>query len=96
MEFLNAFLPIVIYFLLIILLTVLIIIGIKAILLMNRVNTVVDDVEKKVQSLNGLFNVLGNVSSRINAVYDRITDTAFGLVDRIFSRKKKVEEDIDE
>lgn len=97
MEFLNAFLPIIIYFLLIVLLTVLIIIGIKAILLMNRVNTVVDDVEKKVQSLNGLFNVLSNVSSRINAVYDRITDTALGLVDRFFSRKKKKgEEDIDE
>ena len=97
MEFLNAFLPIIIYFLLIVLLTVLIIIGIKAILLMNRVNTVVDDVEKKVQSLNGLFNVLSNVSSRINVVYDRITDTALGLVDRFFSRKKKKgEEDIDE
>ena len=98
MEFLKMFLPIVIYFLLIVLLVVLIIIGIKAIYLMNRVNTVVDDVEKKVQSLNGLFSVLGNISSRINYVYDKVTDTALGLFDRLFSRKpkRKSKEDIDE
>ena len=96
MEFWQNFFPIVISILVIILLVILIIIGIKVIALINKANVVVDDVEKKVQSLNGLFSVISNVSGRINYVYDKITDTALGLVDRLFTRNKKIKEDKDE
>jgi hypothetical protein len=99
MEFLQAFLPIMVNILLIALLIILIIIGIKAIVLMNRVNTVVDDVEKKVQSLNGLFEVLSNVSGKISFAYDKITGLFLGAAEKIFAKKKrrkKDEEDIDE
>ena len=37
---------------------------------MNRVSVVVDEVEKKVKSLNGVFNVISSVSSRVNFIYD--------------------------
>ena len=58
MEFLNGVLPIIIYILLIGLLIIGIIIGIKLIITMNKVEKIVNNVEGKVNSLNGLFNII--------------------------------------
>ena len=49
MEFLNQVLPIIIYLLLIVLLVVAIILGIKFILTMNKVDDVIDDLTMKVK-----------------------------------------------
>ena len=57
-EFLSAYLPILIYILLCILIVLLIIISVKVIKTMNRVESIVDDVDEKVKSLNGVFNVV--------------------------------------
>ena len=97
MDFLKVFLPIIIYVLLIVLLVVLIIIGIKAISIMNRASTIVDDVEKKVKSLDGVFSVIENVSSKVNTAYGKITDLIIGTIERLTIKKhRKNEEDIDE
>ena len=48
MEFLLQFLPIVIYFLLIIILVIGIVLGIKSIITITKVEKVVDDVNDKV------------------------------------------------
>ena len=58
MDFWLSFLPIIIYILLIILLIVGIILGIKSIITINKVEKVVDDVNEKVESLNGLFQIV--------------------------------------
>ena len=50
-EFLQVFLPLVVYILLIIILVVGIIIGLKTIKTLDKLNQVVDDVSKKVSSL---------------------------------------------
>ena len=52
MEALNTVLPIVIYLLLIVLLIVGIILGIKLIITIDEVNAVIEDIRKKVKSLN--------------------------------------------
>ena len=58
MEFMNQFLPIVIYLLLIVLLVVAIIIGIKVITTMNRVEDILDDVNTKIRSLDKIFEII--------------------------------------
>ena len=51
-------LPIILYILGSILLVVLIILGIKLIITMNKIEKVVDDVNIKVNKLNNLFNII--------------------------------------
>ena len=55
MEALNTVLPIVIYILLIVLLIIGIILGIKLIITIDEVNAVIEDIRKKVKSLDVLL-----------------------------------------
>ena len=52
------FLPIVLYILGSILLVVLIILGVKLIITMNKIENVVDDINTKVKTLDGFFSVI--------------------------------------
>ena len=74
MLFLQEFLPIIIYFLLIILLIVGIILGVKAIKAIGKVEQVVDDVNKKVESLNGFFSVIDFTTDKIVSLSDKLID----------------------
>ena len=51
MEFVNVFLPVVMYCLLIVLIIVLIILGIRSLETVTRINTLLDDLEKE----NGFY-----------------------------------------
>ena len=51
MEFVNVFLPAVMYCLLIVLIIVLIILGIRTLETVTRINTLLDDLEKKMDSM---------------------------------------------
>lgn len=96
MEFLNEFLPIVIYILLIVLIILLIIISLKAIKALDKVQEIADDVDDKVQTLNGFFHVIDGATDRIAMFSDRIIDIITGIFQRIFKPKKKEEEKEDE
>ena len=87
MEMLKEVLPIFIYILLIALLIIGIIIGIKLIITMNKVEKVVDNVEQKINSLNGLFNIIEVTSGKITGVYERVIDFVGGIIDRLFIGK---------
>ena len=76
MNFLQDFLPILIYVLLIVILIVGIVLGIHFIKTMKKVEKVVDDVNDKVKSLNGFFNI-------IDFTTDRIVEFNDNLVERI-------------
>jgi uncharacterized protein YoxC len=94
MEFWLNFLPIVIYVLLIALLVVGIILGIKTIITMNKVEKVVDNVNDKVQSLDSVFNVIDFTTDRIAGITDRVVDfftSLFGKV--VLNRRRKNKED---
>ena len=88
MEFLTEFLPIVIYFLLIIILVVGIILGIRTIKALNKIEKVVDSVNEKVESLNGLFNAFDFAADKIAGFTDRIVDGIAFLGRRLFFGKK--------
>ncbi len=94
LEFFQSYLPVVIYVLLIILLIVGIILGIRLIGAMDKVDNVLDNIEKKVNSLNGLFNVIDFTTDKISAFTDRVVDAFTGLISRIGRKKKESNEDL--
>jgi len=96
MEFLQDFLPIVIYVLLIIILIIGIILGVKSIRTLDKVEKVVDDVNDKVQSLNGFFNIIDFTTDKLVTLTDRVVDGVSGLVSRLFFRKNKRSKKIEE
>lgn len=89
MDFWLSFLPIIIYILLIILLIVGIILGIKSIITINKVEKVVDDVNEKVESLNGLFQIVDFTADKLVSITDKVVDGVSALASRLFLRKKK-------
>lgn len=88
LEFFQIYLPIAIYILLIILLVVGIILGVRLISAMDKVDEVLNNVQKKVNSLNGLFSVIDFTTDRISAFSDRVVDTISGFISKIGSRRK--------
>ena len=93
MDFLGQMLPIIIYILLIGLLIIGIIIGIKLIITMNKVEKIVDDVDKKVQSLNGFFNAINFATDKINKFYEKLITNVSNVVEKIFTKRKGEDED---
>ena len=85
-------LPVVLYILGAILLVALIILTIKLIITMNKIEKVVDNITMKVKTLDGLFNVLGAVTGKVSLVTDRVVDAVGLLVEKIFRRKENQNE----
>lgn len=92
MDTLMVSLPIVIYFLLIILLIICIILGIRFIITMKKIEGVVDDINDKVQSLNGFFNIIDFATDKISSIIDIIVNFITDKISWIFKKKKKEEE----
>ena len=80
MEFWLSFLPIVIYLLLIALLTIGIILGIKTIITMNKL--------EKVESLNSIFSIIDFTTDKIASFTDKVVEVTGNLFSKILFRKK--------
>ena len=80
---------IIIYSLIAILLIVLIIFVIRLFSTLSRLNKTLDDVNSKVEKLNGLFNIIDNTTDYISVISDKFIDKIVGLIDTLFSKKKK-------
>ena len=84
-------LPTILYILGSILLVVLIVLGIKLIITMNKIDGVVDDINKKLSSLNGFFSVVDFTTDKLAMVSDKFIDGITSLIRKIFNRKKEEE-----
>lgn len=94
MEFLQTFLPILLYILGAVLLGVLIYLVIKLLDTVDKVNVILDDVEDKSQQLNGLFDACENVGDTVNGVSFKIANMFSRIVGTVAKKKKrKYEED---
>ena len=89
MEFLNEFLPIIIYILLIVLITILIVLAIKASKTMDKIDNMVDDVDSKLKQLNPVFELVEGVSSKATLISDRLLSFVLSMVNKLFKSKKK-------
>ena len=93
----EQLLLIILYLLVSILLVVLIILGIKLINTMNKIQNVVDDINKKVDSFDGLFSIIDNTTDKLALLSDKMVDGVTFLLKKIFKpRKRKEEDDLDE
>ncbi len=92
MEELSLILGIITYIFTITLLIVAIIIGIRIIGLTDKIDRILDEVEEKVNSLNGMFNVFNKFSLGMELVSSKVTGTISNLIGKVF-KKKKEEED---
>lgn len=98
MEFLSQFLPIIIYFLLIIIILVGIVLGIKLIITIDKVLNIVNDVEEKIEKITPLFDVLTLVSDKVGGIFQTVIEAVENLILKLFIRNKKneMESDLDE
>ena len=89
MNNMMEILPVVLYVLGSILLVVLIILGIKLIITMNKIENVVDDIYGKVKSLNGLFSMIDYTTDKLALLSDKFVDTVSSLIRKVFRRKEE-------
>ena len=84
-------LSIILYILGSILLVVLIILGIKLIITMNKISEITDDISTKLKSLNGFFSVIDFTTDKLATITDKFVETVTLLIRRIFRQKKEEE-----
>ena len=75
-----------------ILIIVLIVLSIKLIITMNKIENVVDDISDKVDSLNGLFSIIDFTTDKLATISERVTNGIALFINKIF-KKGKVDED---
>lgn len=95
MDFLMMILPVILYVLGIVLVAILIILGVKLMYTIDKTNQILDDIENKSRSLNGVFEIVDSVTDSLSIISDTVVDGLVGLISKIFKRKRK-EKEIDE
>jgi len=90
MECFNQCLPMLLYFLGAILLVTMIILSIYAIKTVKNLNNLVDDANRKVESLNVFFDILDKSADKIALLNDKLVEKFFS---KIFGKKKEEEKD---
>ena len=95
-EILQTALPLFVYFALFILLVVLIVLTIKLVATINKLNVVVDDVNKIVKSLDGIFGLIDFATDKItlvtNKFVDRLSNLVLGFKNRKYNKKEEEED----
>ena len=92
MELASA-LTIIIYFLLIVLITILIVIGIKLIITIDKVNQIVDDIKTKLSALDKIFTVVDLVNNKLSIITDDIVGFIAGTIKKITNKKSKIKKE---
>lgn len=93
MDTLSTVLPIVLYILLAALIVALIILAVKVIQFVDRANSLVANLDDKINSLNRFFSVIDKMTDTVSLISDKMVDGISGFIMRIFSRRKRKEED---
>lgn len=93
MEYLNEMLPIIIYFLLIVLLVVSIIVGIKLIFTITKVDELIDDVTEKLSSFDRLFNVINFTTDRFGVISETIISFITSKLKKLVKPKRKTKKE---
>ena len=89
MEFLGVILD----SLLIVLVIILIVLGIKMLDTLNKVNAILDNAQKKIDSLDGVFNLVDIASNKLSLVTDTIISGIIAFISGLFEKKGKKDTD---
>ncbi len=77
-----------VYVALIVLLVVLIIFGLKLIKTMKKVDNILDNVDEKMNQVNGLFNIIDKTTDFAVGISDKIVGKISKLIEMVFKRKR--------
>lgn len=94
MSFWLEFLPIIVYILLIIILIIGIVLGVRFIVILGKANRVVENVEEKVRSLDGLFHIIDTATDKVVLVTDKVVDFVMEFIAKIFAKPEEEEKTI--
>ena len=83
----NEVLPVILYILGSVLLVALIVLTVKLIITMNKIEKVVDNITIKVKTLDQAFDMIGVVTQKFSAIPDKVIDGVSLLIDKIFKKK---------
>ena len=86
-------LPILLYIALIALVIAVIFLVIKAINTLKKVDLILDDVNRKMVKVDGLFNVIDNITDYAAGLSDRIIGGITNMINLLVRRKKGRDED---
>ena len=86
-------LTIIIYALLIVLIIVAIVIGVKLIVTLHKVDLLIDDVTDKVKTLDRVFELIDTFNDKMAAVGDTVIGFVSGGIRRLFKDRKKYKKD---
>ena len=95
MDIFLQSLTVIIYVLLIILIAVLISFVVRAFNTLKKLDSTIDDVNNKMNKLNGVFNIVDRSADAINMVTDKLTSTIVSGVSKLFTKKTKKAEESD-
>jgi len=84
----ESILPIILYISLIVLVIVLIVLGIRLIKTLTKVDRVIDDVEKKMTKVNGVFNIIDKTADIASTISDKVIGSISNVIKAIFRKKK--------
>lgn len=90
---LDAVFPIILYLCLIVLVIVFIVLGIKLIRILDKADIVLDEMSRKMNQVDGVFNIIDRTTSYANTIGDRIIDTIASFISNLFKKKKGNDED---
>ncbi len=92
----STFLLIILYILGSILLVALIVLVLKLINTITRINLMIDEVDKRVAKFDRIFRVADVVTDNMALVSDKLVDGISGIIRNVFKRKKGKEDDLNE
>ncbi len=90
---LNDALMVVLIFALIILVIIFIVLGIKLIRTLKKVNEVIDDVNLKMNKVNGVFDIIDKTTDYASSISDKIIGSLSKFVNHLFFKKKGSDDD---
>ena len=85
----NAFMLMILYLSLIILVFMLIIVAYRTIKIMKKFDQIIDDLSIKSSKLNGVFNIIDNATDAVVQMNDTIVSFITSGIERLFNRKKE-------
>ena len=82
----------ILYVLSAVVLTGLIVLIIKMISTITKINHVAEEVQEKVKSFNGFFHIMDSMSDKLSLVGDKMVDGAANFIIGLFKKNKKNKE----
>ena len=88
----NEFLNVLMHISLIVLIIVFIVVGVNLIKTLGKVNNVIDDINGKINKVNGVFDIIDKTTDYASNISDKVLSALSGLLN-VFTRRKKGNDD---